>query len=659
MIGIKKYGIRKKSMLLSLLSIMMFINVFAMKRLPLETKEGPVTKKLKKGPSQEEVNKKIKEQIDKLRENEIFLYNPKTGNGAIVDRNIVMISATIRNIINDFEMNGESKIEALPLHGFSSDVIDILLVNLIHYNTSKKILLSTPIHLSLNKFVEMMNLVAYLDLTSDIRNSFVSLFAHNITNMSFKEIEDNKKSLDYLNPDIKKEVIFSIVKPYVEGIEFFVMSNGTPVIEVPSEIPINFKNVLFNPNDDTVVYTYTDYNQYVIEALNVKNDNLLFSQEFQEAIVGVSVSNENSCVFATQGNNTSKFFVRTLIENSKIIYEKENNFKTESIKISPNGKFIAILHNGYIELWDLTHLEDVKHLQLQDEKSTAICFEFSPMSNHILVGCEGKQGSENLILYDISNISNIRHTYISSNDNKAKVFSVGWCLDGTRCFSISDKATNNFILWDFIDKQKLHQSSFDKQISGVTQCSISGDGKRLIVTELQQGNIVLWDLNNSNEPIKEIISKDPAEKFPSCIIISYDGTKIISFNVLAYKFFIWDIFNLHTIGLNVLNKNGFMKMPQNLQGKFACVGKDEPNQIVIGTLLNNEQSKFLEQFNLLNFSQAKLIRMIAEEKTKETSSSIENTIFFSLPPVIQRLLQAQSDELKDILEEYIKQTKNR
>ena len=272
-----------------------------------------------------------------------------------------------------------------------------------------------------------------------------------------------------------------------------------------------------------------------------------------------------------------------------------------------------------------------------------------------MIGCESKNDSENLFLYDISDIANIKRKQVLNRD-KAKIFSVGWCLDGTRCFSISDKATNNFILWDFIDKEKLHPSSFDKQVPEVIKCSLSSDGKRLVVLELPSANIVLWDLNNIHEPVNKIISKEIEEKYPSSLMISYDGTKIITFNNGRHKFFIWNVFNLHAIVRNVLDRDGFMEMSQNLQGSFACITPSIQNEIIIGTPLNKAESKFLDEFNVLSFIQAKFIRMVMGGTTAKTGS-LEHQIFISLPEVIQALLQANPEMYYDIVEEYIAKKK--
>jgi hypothetical protein len=189
-----------------------------------------------------------------------------------------------------------------------------------------------------------------------------------------------------------------------------------------------------------------------LNTIRLEDYSLLSHEISPEPILAISLSNNNFLVYAKQMDNSIAFAVTNLETGEKVIKDTEKNFQIKSFKISPDGRIIAILHDGFIDLWDISNSSAIERRELRNEIiNTATCFAFSPDSNHILIGCDGV--SESLMLYDISNTTNIIRKHISSHD-KRKIFSVGWCLDGTKCFSISDKATNNLIIWDFIDKQK-------------------------------------------------------------------------------------------------------------------------------------------------------------------------------------------------------------
>jgi hypothetical protein len=192
---------------------------------------------------------------------------------------------------------------------------------------------------------------------------------------------------------------------------------------------------------------------------------------------------------------------------------------------------------------------------------------------------------------------------------------------------------------------------------------MSRDGKRLAVLESPNDTIVLWDLNDINRPIKKTISKSFEEKFPAqaSMMISYDGTKIISFNTIAHKFFIWNVFNLNAVMRNVIsNRTGFVQMNQNFHEKFVCVNDKLQNQILVGTTLSSSESKLLNEFNTLDFNQAKLIRLLSEGKMKNLTpgSPQYNTfteIFNSLPLIIRELLFSTPEKYYDIVQKYIKE----
>jgi hypothetical protein len=227
------------------LSVVVFTNVFAMKRLPLETEEGSSTKKPKIGLSQEEINKKVDEQVAELKENEYLIYDPETGEGVAISKNLLMFSVTMQHLIGDLEMSGYAE-RKIPLPNSSIESLRLfkeILSSLPNINTQK------IRDLKFSELVEITNLITYLELSNEIKQVFVLLFSSRILKLSFKEIEENKEALDLLNPDIKKEVIFSMIKIYMENVEFAIMAKNTQSIGLEGPAPIKFTKILLDQNE--------------------------------------------------------------------------------------------------------------------------------------------------------------------------------------------------------------------------------------------------------------------------------------------------------------------------------------------------------------------------------------------------------------------------
>jgi WD40 repeat protein len=676
----------KVIILLGMMFLGPYTDVVAMKRardnrFDLELSD---TKKQKKGILQE------------LAEDEFIVYSSLEPHeeGTKVSLETLMLSKTMFNIKEDFGGCFPEKEIPLP---FSQNAIKSAFDLLSEHNKSidrlmKEMNVDILKVMELSVFVEVMNLITYLDVPSDTLQLCIKAAAERINEMSLDGISDKKclESLETINPDIQYAINSIILK---QSNKFL----GSLLLDKKPTIERGRKNATFNYAGDKVIYI-TEDNKLVVEDIQSKEPekiHVLKSLSYQDDILSIIPSKEKNRVLIKYKDSRFDIFDLTIgkeIFSAPMGLIRYDNLHCKALVISPSGDLVAILSKGSIYLWDIKNTENKEPIILNNKGKTNIsCMDFSPCGKYIITGgCKSYQykatneapsdGSK-IIRWDVRDINNILEESINGYEDYLQINQIKWTDDGKIIVVFNKGRQNGLMLLEEVKDERPtkfipHILYENNNFEGIGFIRFSENGKRIVTHsfEGEKSNLLLWDFNDiSNIQHTKFCPKK--NRFIDRISMSLNGKRLF-FNYAhnEYSLNILDISSFQSIKKYSRKESSFFdNLSVNAEGSsFTVLNRSKHTSsyphIKQTSFLSEQDCKMLDGLNTYNFRDTKLIsylcnqRKIREKdhqadlktfekcpwrsnnipptiKTVELSDKNEKTAFASLPANIQGLLK--------------------
>lgn len=200
------------------------MQLLAMDRLPSYFKKKPreVVQVV-----QADVDKKIKEIQGSLKENEWFVYNPKTAEGFITSIQTIKQSGALSSMFADMGIvEGGKGVFPLP-EKFSGDAIILVLKTLAQYAVNPQdCLANTPAVLKsqpLEFLIAMINLCQFLDIPESLMKIFITEVQNRLMNPGHNE---NCELMEGLNNDLQKILLTANMKEVVGCLQATIIERG-------------------------------------------------------------------------------------------------------------------------------------------------------------------------------------------------------------------------------------------------------------------------------------------------------------------------------------------------------------------------------------------------------------------------------------------------
>ncbi len=195
-----------------------------------------------------------------------------------------------------------------------------------------------------------------------------------------------------------------------------------------------------------------------------------------------------------------------------------------SVALSPDGTHVVSASNNLF-VWDITaHTKNGKAVPkptLQGHKGLVSAIAMDPNANRVVSG----SWDGTLRVWDSSNgnqIQIIESQYYPEFPNR-----VAMRVDGS-CIVVED---DGWIKWNSSGNKTTHQltqstGDEDRHFSAYGMAALSGDG-RFAIGGNEAGNLIVWNLENQNEPRFLCGHQDRIE----AVVLTYDGTYAASLSV--------------------------------------------------------------------------------------------------------------------------------
>lgn len=131
----------------------------------------------------------------------------------------------------------------------------------------------------------------------------------------------------------------------------------------------------------------------------------------------------------------------------------------------------------------------------------------------------------NLIMWDISNPSNITHESLAGHTNN--VNSVACSADNKIMVSCSDGVENNLIVWNMSDLSNITHHVLVGHEESVLAVAISSDGKKIASSSRgKENNLILWDISDLTNVTQQVLVAHPEDV--CAVTFSSDGNELAS-----------------------------------------------------------------------------------------------------------------------------------
>jgi WD40 repeat protein len=153
----------------------------------------------------------------------------------------------------------------------------------------------------------------------------------------------------------------------------------------------------------------------------------------------------------------------------------------------------------------------------------------SPDGTKIISGCE--HGTNNLILWDISDQNNIIHYDLVGHP--WSILSVAFSPDSKHVISSSGTNNNSLILWDISDLNNITHQTFGQGQDYFSSLAFSPDGKNVFSCG---ANFSVWDISNpDNITLHQQLLTIPALRGLRSVVFSPDGTLVAAIRLPDYN----------------------------------------------------------------------------------------------------------------------------
>lgn len=316
-----------------------------------------------------------------------------------------------------------------------------------------------------------------------------------------------------------------------------------------------------------------------------------------------------------------------------------------AVALSSDGKRIVsgcLGDQDNLILWDSETGKKIQNLTGHPSHVNTVAF--SSDGKRIISGCHGDHGDQdNLILWDISDIDNIAHKVLTGNEGS--VWSVAFSPDNKKIVVGSDF---NLIVWDISDSNDITHKmlkSPDFPLSGITTVAFSPDGKKIVsgstLVEDSKPNFIVWDISDSNNITYEVIARS---KYIDLVSFCSSGTRIMSRNALG-DVIMWNISDIkHVTRTDFEQKLGFVLALSSDCTRSVSPGVhyDESENLILWTLLNDQEASILNNLNNCTVVQARLLYQLCLALQQGIAVKLTNTdaaVFNTLPDLVRNLLQ--------------------
>jgi WD40 repeat protein len=220
-----------------------------------------------------------------------------------------------------------------------------------------------------------------------------------------------------------------------------------------------------------------------------------------------------------------------------------------AVAISPDGtKIISGCEHGTnnLILWDISDQNNIIHYDLVGHPWSILSVAFSPDSKHVISSSGTNNNS--LFLWDISDLNNITHQTFGQGQDYFS--SLAFSPDGKNVFSCGA----NFSVWDISnpDNITLHQQLLTiPALRGLRSVVFSPDGTLVAAIRLPDYNILtIFDVSGPESHEYQQVQKNFGKMHK--LAFSSDGKSIAT---CGDKLILWDINNVNNITSNVLIDN--------------------------------------------------------------------------------------------------------
>jgi len=531
----------------------------------------------------------MKLQQEENHENQYFIYEQGTDEGIWVNKELIEDnSRVIKSMIED--VHDESN--KIPLD-FPLDTIKLA------FNVLNKKIKDIN-KLSLKQIISVANLFNYLDVPSDKLLTVLAMIKKNIN------INEDYKPLKELHPDLQKLIM---TQPAINYLKNFIIKK------------------------------YVNNRKKSLDSHPIEVNSIAF--------------NADGTKFVSGGSGREKTLILWDISNPEnsipqIIDVPQGSIL--SVALSPDGTKIAVgydsMQNNLI-ICDISNPNNIINHTLADHPQAVFTVAFSPDSKQLLSGCAGAE--DNLILWDISKLDNISHQTIDGCPGT--VLSVAFNPHNDKQFAsggVSENNENNLILWNITDLNNVTHHAIEECPSTVFSVAFDSVGKHIVTScDGDENNLIIWDISTLNA-----ITSQPLIGHQSRVrsaMFNRNNTKIVSGSLdkATNNLILWDISNPNNITHQKLvgHTHSVLSVAFSPDNKYIISGAGTKNNLILWTLLTDQEELLLHQFKDYTADQIRLIYQLCIQASKKqpvvlTQDSDDYHTFTTLPQDMQNLLNA-------------------
>ena len=337
-----------------------------------------------------------------------------------------------------------------------------------------------------------------------------------------------------------------------------------------------------------------------------------------------------------------------------------------AVAFSFDSKYIVSGSDGNQDnliVWDITNPQGVIRQVLVGHPTGqhlgVDTVAFSPDSTQIISGSRGEL--DNLILWNMNNWG-INHPDIMITSQKLdghpdRVSRAVFSSDGQKILSVcyanvwyqDHVSKDSILLWDISDLNNIRKQWLDDDCCCFKSAVFSPDGKSVVSVCGHSKNVILWDVTDFDNITNKKLAGH--SHFAYCAAFSPDNKRVISGGgcgqyLTGNNLILWNVSQKNNITYQALKGHPYSvtRVQFTPDGKkIISGGRGVSNNLILWTLLTDEEERLLHQVKNYTIDQIELMyrlcsQFLKDQKVVLEKDSQEEVIFKTLPQDMQNLL---------------------
>jgi WD40 repeat protein len=555
-------------------------------------------------------------------------------NSILVDEDILKLSQTVKNMLEDLAEGGVVVKVALPLNAsiaIIKNVFDIL--GLYRQNlfadVDKKI--------TTLSFEQLMSTIAFLDwleIPAQLKDMFLNKIRENMDKSNGEDV--NNPAFMQLDPDAQKLLMLDpiddclenrIIEKYVQNRMISFVGHLTPII-----------SVAFSFDGKRIVSGAAEYAQNNLILWDAETGQMvahLVGHEYDVHAVAFSPDGKK-IVSGSEGWSGQDDLILWDAETGNKLFNLVGHTDTiKSVAFSPDGKKIVSGGAGdqnNLMVWDAETGRMIANLV--GHQKTVKSVAFSPDGKRIISGSFGDHN--NLILWDAETGNKLFNLVGHTNS----VISVALSPDGKKIVSGSAGSRNNLIIWNTETGQMI--ANLVGHTDVIKSVAFSPDGKRIVSgCEGAQNNLILWDAETG----KMIVNLVGHPKTVLSVAFSPDGKRIASGSSgKQNNLILWNAETGQMITNLIGHPDSVTSVAFSYDGKKIVSGdRGDEDNLILWTLLTDQEAATLNSLKNCSLVQIRILYRLCLAQQRGIVvelSGADLALFSDLPKLVFDLLAA-------------------